>query len=67
MKFCSLHLDGSSKCTHTWSSGHSEIRDEEDKDTTKDEDEEHTLKKTQKVGNGVNPFGRSLGNIACKR
>ncbi len=50
-----------------WKHNSAEIRDEEDKDTTKDEDEEHTLEQTQKVGDGVNHFGRSLGNIACKR
>ncbi len=34
---------------------------EADKDTTKDEDEEHTLEQTQKVVMALNPFGRSLG------
>ncbi len=48
-----------------WKHTSAEIRDEEDKDTAKDE--EHTLEQTQKVGKGDNPFGRSLGNIACKR
>ncbi len=38
-----------------WKHTSAEIRDEEDKDTTKDEDEEHTLEQTQKVGKGVNP------------